>query len=114
MHLFNIELKHIQGIIPREPQNFESWVSEGRKSSFQLTGEFPHAMGEEVDAYAIEYSSLLEGFIAQLPVQQNVDLKFILFRLNFTEFYNKMQLNTFTTPTKSRNSMRGGKQSHNA
>jgi len=72
-------------------------------------------MGEEMDAIAVEYSSLLEGFIAQLPLQQHVDLKFLLFRLDFTEFYSKQQLNTLTTPIKSRRtSIRGGKQSQNA
>lgn len=99
----------------REPQKLGAWVSGGRKSSLQLTGDFLRAMGEEMDAIAVEYSSLLEGFIAQLPLQQHVDLKFLLFRLDFTEFYSKQQLNTLTTATKSRRtSMRGGKQSQNA
>lgn len=99
----------------REPQKMGSWVSGGRKSSSQLTGEFLRSMGEEMDAIAVEYSSLLEGFIAQLPLQQHVDLKFLLFRLDFTEFYSKQLSNTLTTPTKSRRtSLRGGKQSQNA
>ena len=92
-----------------------AWVSGDKKSSLQLKGEFPRVMGEEMDAIVVEYLSILEGFIAQLPLQQHVDLKLLLFRLDFTEFYNKLQLNTLTTPTKlRRNSMRGGKQSQNA
>ena len=98
-----------------EPQNLGSWVSGGRKSSLQLTREFLRVMGEEMDAFYIEYSSLLKDFIAQLPLQHNVDLKFLLFQLDFTKFYGKQQLNTLTKPTKlRRTSMRGGKQSQNA
>ena len=67
-----------------------------------------------MDVIDVEYSSLLEGFIAQLPLQQHVDLKFLLYWLDFTEFYSIMQLNTLRTPTKSRRtSMRGGKHLHN-
>ena len=43
-------------------------------------------MGQEMDAIVVEYSSLLEGFIAQLPLQQHVDLKFLLFQIDFMEF----------------------------
>ncbi|GLJ12396.1 hypothetical protein SUGI_0190050 [Cryptomeria japonica] len=63
----------------KEPQRLGSWVGGGRKSSLQLTGEFLRTMGEEMDAIAVEHSSLLEGFVAQLPLQQHVDLKFLSF-----------------------------------
>ncbi|KAH9321324.1 hypothetical protein KI387_015963, partial [Taxus chinensis] len=68
----------------KEPQKLGSWVGGGRKPSLQLTGEFLRTMGEEMDAIAVEHSSLLEGFVAQLPLQQHVDLKFLSFRLDFT------------------------------
>lgn len=66
-----------------------SWMGEGRKALTQRAGEFLRNMGLDLDAIAKEYSSLLEGFISQLPVQQHVDLKFLLFRLDFTEFYTR-------------------------
>ncbi|KAI3949502.1 hypothetical protein MKW92_000811 [Papaver armeniacum] len=46
----------------------------------QRAGEFLRNMGHELDRIANEYSSTLEGFIGQLPLQQHVDLKFLLFR----------------------------------
>lgn len=66
-----------------------SWISDGRKALTQRAGDFFRSMGQELDAVAKEYSSLLEGFLSQLPVQQHVDLKFLLFRLDFTEFYSR-------------------------
>eukprot|EP01018_Ginkgo_biloba_P005129 Gb_19455 [translate_table: standard] len=98
----------------KEPQKLGSWVGGGRKSSSQLTGEFLRTIGEEMDATAIEYSSLLEGFIAQLPLQQHVDLKFLSFRLDFTEFYSHQHPNILTTTNKARRtSLRGGRSSQN-
>lgn len=70
-----------------------SWLSDGRKALTQRAGEFLRNMGQELDAIAKEYKSLLEGFLAQLPVQQHVDLKFLLFRLDFTEFYSELRPN---------------------
>ncbi|KAL9425572.1 hypothetical protein AB3S75_032519 [Citrus x aurantiifolia] len=68
-----------------------SWLSDGRKALTQRAGEFLRNMEQELDATANEYTSLLEGFLAQLPVQQHVDLKFLLFRLDFTEFYTRLR-----------------------
>ncbi|XP_044509407.1 gamma-tubulin complex component 3-like [Mangifera indica] len=70
-----------------------SWLSDGRKSLTQRAGEFLQNMGQELDAIAKEYKSSLEGFLAQLPVQQHVDLKYLLFRLDFTEFYSQLRTN---------------------
>ncbi|PON44479.1 Gamma-tubulin complex component protein [Parasponia andersonii] len=67
-----------------------SWISDGRKALTQRTSEFLRNMGQDLDAISKEYSLLLENFISQLPVQQHVDLKFLLFRLDFTEFYSRM------------------------
>lgn len=68
-----------------------SWLSDGRKALTERAGEFLRSMAQELDALANEYTSLLEGFLAQLPVQQHVDLKFLLFRLDFTEFYTRLR-----------------------
>lgn len=70
-----------------------AWISDGRKALTQRAGEFLRNMGQDLDAIAKEYSSLLEGFISQLPVQQHIDLKFLLFRLDFTEFYCQLHPN---------------------
>ncbi|KAF4370679.1 hypothetical protein F8388_025058 [Cannabis sativa] len=67
-----------------------SWITDGRKALTQRASEFLRNMGQDLNAISKEYSSLLENFISQLPVQQHVDLKFLLFRLDFTEFYSRM------------------------
>ncbi|XP_043691114.1 gamma-tubulin complex component 3-like [Telopea speciosissima] len=72
-----------------ETSGYGTWAGGGRKALTQQAGEFLRNMQEDLDTIGKEYSSLLEGFIAQLPVQQHVDLKFLLFRLDFTEFYNR-------------------------
>ncbi|KAK2989172.1 hypothetical protein RJ640_029364 [Escallonia rubra] len=65
-----------------------SWLGEGRKAVTQRAGEFLRNMGQDIDSISKEYSSLFGGFMSQLPVQQHVDLKFLMFRLDFTEFYS--------------------------
>ncbi|XP_043692732.1 gamma-tubulin complex component 3-like [Telopea speciosissima] len=77
-----------------ESSDYGTWVGGGRKAVTQHAGEFLRNMRNDLDTIAKEYSSLLEGFIAQLPVQQHVDLKFLLFRLDFTEFYSRQRLCT--------------------
>ncbi|GLT96213.1 hypothetical protein SLE2022_138550 [Rubroshorea leprosula] len=67
-----------------------TWLSDGRKALTQRAGEFLRNMQQDLDAISKEYTSLLEGFLAQLPVQQHIDLKFLLFRLDFTEFYRQL------------------------
>ncbi|KAK9671631.1 hypothetical protein RND81_12G043800 [Saponaria officinalis] len=66
-----------------------SWISEGRKALTQHAVKFLNTMSQEMDDVGNNYSSLLTGFISQLPVQQHIDLKFLLFRLDFTEFYSQ-------------------------
>ncbi|KAJ0809165.1 putative gamma-tubulin complex component protein [Helianthus annuus] len=68
-------------------EDSESWLSDGRKAITQRADEFLRNMGQEIDAVSKEYSSLFKGFISQLPVQQHIDLKFLMFRLDFSEFY---------------------------
>ncbi|KAJ0796166.1 putative gamma-tubulin complex component protein [Helianthus annuus] len=65
----------------------DSWLNEGRKAVTQRAGEFLSIIGQDLDAVSKEYSSVLKGFISQLPTQRHVDLKFLMFRLDFTEFY---------------------------
>jgi len=67
-----------------------SWLDGGRKAMIQHAGEFLRKMGEDLDMIAKEYSSSLDTFISQLPMQQHVDLKFLLFRLDFTEYYSRL------------------------
>ncbi|XP_010917258.1 gamma-tubulin complex component 3 [Elaeis guineensis] len=67
-----------------------SWVDGGRKAMIQLAREFFRMMGEDLDTIAKEYSASLDAFISQLPMQQHVDLKFLLFRLDFTEYYSRL------------------------
>lgn len=74
-----------------ESAELGSWISGGRKALTQRASEFLKSMGQDLDAVSKEYSSLLEGFISQLPVQQHVDLKFLMFRLDFTEFYSRLR-----------------------
>ncbi|KAK6149238.1 hypothetical protein DH2020_016763 [Rehmannia glutinosa] len=70
------------------------WLGEGRKDLTRRAGEFLRNMGQDIDAIAKEYSSVFEGFISQLPIQQHVDLKFLMFRLDFTEFYSQLRPST--------------------
>ncbi|KAK9169980.1 hypothetical protein Syun_002120 [Stephania yunnanensis] len=77
----------------RQKQNDESsWGGGGRKALTKLAGEFLQTIGQDLEKISKDYSSSLEGFIAQLPMQQHVDLKFLLFRLDFTEFYSRLRL----------------------
>lgn len=71
----------------KKSEDSESWLSEGRKAITQRADEFLRNMGQDIDAVSKEYSSLFKGFISQLPVQQHIDLKFLMFRLDFSEFY---------------------------
>jgi gamma-tubulin complex component 3 len=68
-----------------------------RMGNAESTIEFLRCMGEEMDGLASEYSAMLEGFIAQLPVQQHVDLKFLSYRLDFSEFYLRQHMSMSTT-----------------
>ncbi|CAL1372363.1 unnamed protein product [Linum trigynum] len=74
----------------KRPEPPGSWVGEGRKALTQRAGEFLQNMGKELGAIAKEYTSLLEVFLSELPVQQHINLKFLLFRLDFTEFYSRL------------------------
>ncbi|CAM6099365.1 unnamed protein product [Calypogeia fissa] len=85
----------------RVKKELSSATSYARNSpTTSLSGDFLTGIGEEMDDVAFEYSSLLEGFIAQLPAQQHVDLKFLSFRLDFSEFYTRQHMNISTTPLK--------------
>jgi gamma-tubulin complex component 3 len=54
----------------------------------QLAGEHFQKMGDDLESIAKDYTASLDAFISQLPMQQHVDLKFLLFRLDFTEYYS--------------------------
>ncbi|KAI3841750.1 hypothetical protein MKW92_000766 [Papaver armeniacum] len=82
-----VDYLHLQGKNKSKPRStkeateFGSWAGGGRKALTQRAGEFLRNMGHELDRIANEYSATLEGFIGQLPLQQHVDLKFLLFRV---------------------------------
>lgn len=61
----------------------------GGKGLMQIAMDVLRKMGEDLDSISKEYSSSLKVFISQLPLQRHVDLKFLLFRLNFTEYYSR-------------------------
>eukprot|EP00249_Psilotum_nudum_P013860 c24553_g1_i1 orf=607-849(-) len=74
----------------------------------QFSGDFLKRLGDDMERIAVDYSSLLEGFIAQLPIQEHVDLKFLSFRLDFSEFYTRQHLNISAPPLKfKRTPLRG-------
>ncbi|KAG2262774.1 hypothetical protein Bca52824_069853 [Brassica carinata] len=60
-------------------QESSSWISEGRK-----------AITQHMDSIAKESTTSLDSFLSLLPLQQTVDLKFLFFRLVFTEFYSRL------------------------
>ncbi|KAK3133460.1 hypothetical protein QOZ80_6AG0536820 [Eleusine coracana subsp. coracana] len=70
-----------------------SWVDGGRKAMIQLAGDLFQKMGEDLESIAKDYTASLDAFISQLPKQQHVDLKFLLFRLDFTEYYSRVSSN---------------------
>jgi gamma-tubulin complex component 3 len=43
----------------------------------------------QLDTLAGDYATLLEGFLNLLPVQRHVDLRSLLFKMDFSEFYSR-------------------------
>lgn len=83
----------MQKVSSNKPSGQGPWFGEGRKDVTKRAGEFLRSMAGDIDATGKEYSSVFEGFISQLPIQQHVDLKFLMFRLDFTEFYSQLRPN---------------------
>ena len=54
-----------------------------------LSEEFVDEMREQLDAISADYAKMLDGFLNLLPLQTHVDLKFLLFRLDFSEYYQR-------------------------
>jgi gamma-tubulin complex component 3 len=52
-----------------------------------LSDEFVEEMRLQLDAVSADYAKMLDGFLNLLPLQTHVDLKFLLFRLDFSEYY---------------------------
>nr|GEV64496.1 gamma-tubulin complex component 3 [Tanacetum cinerariifolium] len=65
----------------------DQWLNEGRKAITHRVGEFLNTMGQDLDALSKEYASISKGFVSQLPNQQHIDLKFLMFRLDYSQFY---------------------------
>ena len=49
-------------------------------------------MRSQLDAVSADYAKMLDGFLNLLPLQTHVDLKFLLFRLDFSEFYAQQSI----------------------
>ena len=56
-----------------------------------LSGDFVREMRSQLDALSDEYAKMLDGFLNLLPLQTHVDLRFLLFRLDFSEFYSEKE-----------------------
>ena len=57
-----------------------------------LSEEFVEEMRSQLDAVSADYAKMLDGFLNLLPLQTHVDLKFLLFRLDFSEFYAQQSI----------------------
>ena len=57
-----------------------------------LSEAFVSEMREQLDAVGADYAKMLDGFLNLLPLQTHVDLKFLLFRLDFSEYYCKQKI----------------------
>ena len=74
----------------------------GTSSSSGAAGQQQLAeVGAQLDALAGEYAQLLEGFLNLLPVQRHVDLRSLLFRLDFSTYYSGTLATQFVTPTRA-------------
>jgi gamma-tubulin complex component 3 len=76
-----------------KPKDTGSWFDGSRKAMIQLAGELFWKMGEDLDSIAKDHTTSLDAFITQLPMQQHVNLKFLFFRLDFTEYYGHVSSN---------------------
>ena len=56
-----------------------------------LSLEFVSEMKSQLDAVGDDYAKMLDGFLNLLPLQSHVDLRFLLFRLDFSEFYSNKE-----------------------
>ena len=56
-----------------------------------LSVEFVLEMKTQLDAVADDYAKMLDGFLNLLPLQTHVDLRFLRFRLDFSEFYSNKE-----------------------
>ena len=56
-----------------------------------LSCDFVREMRAQLDALSDEYAKMLDGFLNLLPLQTHVDLRFLLFRLDFSEFYSEKE-----------------------
>eukprot|EP00898_Chlorokybus_atmophyticus_P006935 jgi/Chlat1/7242/Chrsp58S06891 len=67
-------------------------------SNVGVPEDFVRMVHSQLDAVASEYVSLLEGFLSRLATQSSVDLKFLAFRLDFSEYYCIAPAVTAITP----------------
>ena len=61
-----------------------------------MSDEFVEEMRLQLDAVSADYAKMLDGFLNLLPLQTHVDLKFLLFRLDFSEYYSAQHIGPST------------------
>eukprot|EP00897_Mesotaenium_endlicherianum_P001160 jgi/Mesen1/11044/ME000099S10486 len=87
----------------------EKRTAAGQWGTVAADGPQPHVAREflakaqkEMEGLKQQYASDLEGFIAQLPAQQHVDLRFLSLRLDFSLFYTRQHTSSSNPPLKLR------------
>ena len=88
------------GMTSRDPE--EDGGGGGTPAGRPPAGPLPPLaeMGAQLDALAGTYAQLLEGFLNLLPVQKHVDLRALLFRLDFSTYYSGTLATQFVTPAR--------------
>lgn len=66
------------------------WGFAGGDDSAAVPPGFVERVRGELDGIMREYSALFEGFVALIAAQKVVDLRSLIFRLDFSEFYKTM------------------------
>jgi gamma-tubulin complex component 3 len=89
--------------IPQKSDLEEKWgvmESDEHKKKFQISNEIKN----QINSIANEYQKLFREFSESLSNQSDENLRFLTFRLDFNEFYEKQQ----RTPSKSESGMESG------
>ena len=74
-------------------EKYEKRVAKAaRKEDKARAKEAETILREQLDAVGADYAKMLDGFLNLLPLQTHVDLKFLLFRLDFSEYYCKQKI----------------------
>lgn len=66
-----------------------SLIGDGERSAQHTAAALVPDAAQQLDTLAGDYSTLLEGFLNLLPVQRHVDLRSLLFKMDFSEYYSR-------------------------